>query len=434
LVTLSSCTFPNTDTSRSSSTDNVNNNDNNDNNKRNIVLLQVPHNLLSSITNGSSYMVGSTGNDRIYIDDEDFEKQKNVVNLILPNIGKSYALSRVETSNTLIAIPPPSASTSTSTTAEEEGDTIRMKGEVLGRPTCSFLELRPFAINRQHVFDLLCKQDSLTTLSSLAHDLQCSEIEIKHVLHKIPRAYCCDTAAACQKWSIMEEEVDIEINSYIIECIIEHDWQDQLDDNGAAKAITLLRAVELVTGKLQLQKNILPLDCLKTSIIRHCILSMTTADTDDGDTDGNGSTIITFDTRKILITVSKAILLKHHSKFNNALSIQSFLKVLERELPYGIQIPKEQDKHYTNLHTVLHAIVGIVNEKTIDYYPQDLLSLDPKKRFRQLFTKSTTWNHTDLVPYLYALGDEDEDSIKVLLSDYTRIDNGADEVLIYTSK
>merc|ERR1711862_803041 len=127
-------------------------------------------------------------------------------------------------------------------------------------------------------------------------------------------------------------------------------------------------------------------------------------------------------------------------------SISTFLKILERELPHGIPIPKLQqgeeddDDDYYNLHTILHSNAGIVSTKTIEYFPQDLLSYDPKKRLNQLFQKCSKWKHCDLLPYVYPLVDDNDgatSSVNVILDDCTRIvksDDNDDDIVMYVSK
>ena len=362
--------------------------------------------IISEIASGTCYMVGNKdGNSAI--DDDDDDNKKNVVNLIIPAIGKSYSLGTVETSNTLIAIPPIKINQGGN---DNNDNIVKMKGSVLGRPTCSFLELKSYTIQKHHVYNFIKQNKKPIKLSLIAYTFQCSELEISNILDTIPRAYCDDANDNNNTWSIMEEDVENEIKLFIIECVIEHDWQD--NDN---VTIEVDKVVAIVKDKLESHQDE---ENINSSMIRHCILSMASSFPSK-----NAIETMSFDNNKIFIAVSRSILYKH-----KIMPISTFLKQLERELPHGIPISEEQHQ----LFKTLHAVVGITlstdnyDDKIIEYYPYDTLSLDPKVRVKQLFSKKSKWLYNDIAPYLEQLCNGDNNASSVL-AQHTKIEKGNEE-------
>lgn len=196
----------------------------NDNGKDTLVLMQMPASLSIAELTSARIMASPTQQACLVVEDK----------------GCSYSLSRVETSNAYVLVPPLAATDERPRKKIKADRTlVSVSARLLhaaGGSGASFLELKPKTLLlvdlhkqlKEHVFDPFdtSKSWSGRTLSSLAIDLQCSQKEVLDGLRRI-HALAITGSDGMAMYGLLSEEALQEAKLAIIATLTECDeFQD----------------------------------------------------------------------------------------------------------------------------------------------------------------------------------------------------------------
>ena len=240
--------------------------------------------------------------------------------LVVETTGQSYALNRVETSNSLIVVPQYLKSTSKS---DGKGGNIAARyARLLANPSPSFLELKPRGLNRQHLWDILSKHvynpyeketdgddtndnadSSLAgkSMGELALELQSSNMQVLQALQNI-HAYKRTQNKKPDLYCILDEEVEMNATQAILSAIIEADDEKLLSSTSSTQSSELekegILVLEQKTIVEEAMKNMLDQSNEKISwskdVIQHCLQGLSTSQKQTQD-----ETLIHLDIKKV---------------------------------------------------------------------------------------------------------------------------------------
>ena len=265
--------------------------------------------------------------------------------------GMSYALSKVETSNALVMVPPqipivPSLGSKTTEEEEEEDDEspskkqktdtasnkmelMEMHGQLLeaGGSGASFLDLRPHLLNvgllrrmlQRTVYDPYDNSRSGgrsgaggMTIAQLAAALSVSQSQVRHVMTSPSGALSTEAFQLpprnSGKWGTLSDEAREDASMGIVSVLAEcEEYTNAFTaDSKVSKAIVIDGFVEEVVRRSAEAEGD-GTACLDATVVEHCLRCCSTTEDDDDDDGGSSvGTTLRLDLDRV------ALILAHH--------------------------------------------------------------------------------------------------------------------------
>jgi Sister chromatid cohesion protein Dcc1 len=311
---------------------------------------------------------------------------------------KSFALSRVETSNALILVPERDATEPSPKKQKTSKGTelIHTQCRLLGAGSGAyFLELKETFINLKDLEGLLNTFDPYdvdknfqgVSLDQLALQLQLSKAQVQNGLKDLLALQYQD------KYSLLSEEAWQEARRAILSALTECDAFANFAHDGLNRHDIIRESMERVTEKYpQLEEA-----------LRLVISSMTKKE--------EGNTIyIDFDkvrqrcnsffsTQPVYLypLVKVATFVAHELFSTTILSHEKLSK------EWQARVPGVGDAYQLDIEKLLRGVAIRINDKEWQYLPAEKLGKSPIDRLGQLFEAREKWTKQELEPYLKPL-------------------------------
>lgn len=390
-------------------------------------------------------------------------RQSQQACLVLEDKGASFTLSRLETSNALVLVPPAPA---TSDFEDKSVPPARKKPKIggnggsplnpaptetrarllqLGGSGASFLEVRPHRLDRSLLRKKLseCEYDPYApgsdrsirmeryghSVDELALTLRCSEREVRSALLSLEAFEMpvlspsgLSGSSLGRRYGTLSEEAKMDATLAIVETLNECEEYDDLfsSKTSAGRPIEEEKFVERVVGR----SGEGGADVLEESVVRHCLRSCAAVD-DNGEASSGGKYSI--DLNKVAIFLGHHLLNKQSEPWDELSFLAEWHKL----------VPGVGDTSRPNTNILLHAGVALRTSKLITsnagdggdnevverdhlvYFPEGKLPMEPEERFRKIFRKRERWSKEDLEPYVTKLAKELGTTVAEILMKHT---------------
>jgi len=380
------------------------------------------------------------------------------------NLGKSFGISRVDTSNALIVVPPrmipknvasPSGNSPTAgrKRPRAEKEYIDMAARLI--TPSSFLELKnhrfeplklhellaadlrkhdqrfsnPYGRNRRSVtVDTTAVATIGFTVAELCGTFQCAVKEMLAALSFLKALRSTNTKEQA-RYSYLSEEPQQETTNAILAVITEHtEWNSH-----AIPRKEFCNEVLQIVGKGEESWIHDPLD-----VVNHCIHLLSVPSTDP-ETDApapTSSDVAQFDMEKVAIALAHELFTRNSTQ---RWPRDAFCTEWHLKMP-GVGPQFEPSVELLLQHGVaLSTISNDTNDSgesqpQLRYFPESKLPLESKLRFEKLFAVRNKWRHDDLEPYVAPLVVLEGKSLAELLLKHTVVTKDEDATQWYQSR
>mmetsp|Transcript_13644 Transcript_13644/g.27935 ORF Transcript_13644/g.27935 Transcript_13644/m.27935 type:complete len:383 (-) Transcript_13644:16-1164(-) len=302
----------------------------------------------------------------------------------------SYLLTKVESSNAFVVVPPSSApgeEGGDGEDAENQPEPKRMKSSIC--PSFHY-ELTPHRLDICELQRILSesvyegdaeevseKSSRRKTEAELSILLQASDKELKEALIKVEAFK--DEAG---RYTLVSEELMSDAFDEILAVISAND----LD----LSKIVLSNLLGSVTGDISTEK----------AVVEHC-LRMNSSDLGGGAFKVDVEKVAHFKARKIL------------SKRSEPYPVKQFMQQWSAEMPHQCTSYSPPFSLVADLCLSSHD--PKVGDDVLAYFPASSLPRDPESRFRKLFEVRECWKEEDIGPFLKEILKEGEKEVQLLL-------------------